>query len=168
VCLAIEGRDPSKAERTVRAQRPGEKLQPLCGRRNRKNGPVGRSSLLTDELRGRLERELATGATVPVVCQNTGVKVRTLESWLAAGKVVRRQLEAVPAPDPVPELGEAELIALIDAAAERGQWHAAAWLLERRWPERWMRPSSRPASPTEPEIPDRFLEILKQPPRRPS
>jgi hypothetical protein len=35
-------------------------------------------------------------------------------------------------------LVEAELVSTVSSAAE-GEWRAAAWLLERRWPERWRR-----------------------------
>src|SRR5262249_26070077 len=34
-------------------------------------------------------------------------------------------------------LAEHRLVALVAAAAGKGQWRAAAWLLERRHPERW-------------------------------
>ncbi len=35
--------------------------------------------------------------------------------------------------------GEAALLARVEKAAEEGQWQAAAWTLESRWPERWAR-----------------------------
>jgi hypothetical protein len=41
-------------------------------------------------------------------------------------------------------LDEAALVAVVEAAAEAGQWRASTWLLERRWPERWGRPTARP------------------------
>ena len=34
---------------------------------------------------------------------------------------------------------EVQLERLVSAAATGGDWRAAAWLLERRWPERWAR-----------------------------
>jgi hypothetical protein len=34
-------------------------------------------------------------------------------------------------------LAEPRLVALVAAAAGKGQWRAAAWMLERRYPERW-------------------------------
>jgi hypothetical protein len=36
------------------------------------------------------------------------------------------------------------LVARIAQAAGKGSWQAAAWLLERRFPERWMKPTERP------------------------
>jgi hypothetical protein len=32
---------------------------------------------------------------------------------------------------------------MVEASARDGSWNSAAWLLERRWPERWVKPSSR-------------------------
>jgi hypothetical protein len=112
------------------------------------NGRVGAPSLLTDDLRARIERELATGATQATVAQRTGVTARSLKRWLADGKVVRRQLERAPAaPPPEPELplparlaqAEPGLVAALIQAAQRGHWQAAAWLLERSFPDRWAR-----------------------------
>jgi hypothetical protein len=40
---------------------------------------------------------------------------------------------------------ERELVEVIEAAAQGGSWNAAAWLLERRWPERWNRSAQRAA-----------------------
>jgi hypothetical protein len=114
---------------------------------------------LDDELRGRVERELSTGAALPVVCKRTGAKQQSLERWLRDGKVVRRRLECAPASVPVEELSEPELVDAIGAAAEPGSWRAAAWLLERRWPERWAKPGPRPAKPG-PETPDPFADII--------
>jgi hypothetical protein len=46
---------------------------------------------------------------------------------------------------------ETRLVALVAAAAQSGSWRAAAWLLERRHPERW---ASRPRSDTFEFVPD--------------
>jgi hypothetical protein len=121
------------------------------------NPSVGRESLLTEELRGKVERELAAGTPVSVAAQRLGLSRRSLTRWLSEGRVVRRQLDAVPAgPDlDLPavrrsaslseqlEKAEPALVAAIAAAAKRGSWQAAAWLLERSHPERWARPPAR-------------------------
>jgi hypothetical protein len=39
---------------------------------------------------------------------------------------------------------ENELIRIVSAAAKAGDWRAASWLLERRYPQRWAR--RRPSS----------------------
>jgi hypothetical protein len=40
---------------------------------------------------------------------------------------------------------EERLVLQVAAAAAKGQWRASAWLLERRWPERWGPPEKRSA-----------------------
>jgi transposase len=124
---------------------------------------MGRSTLLTDELRADVERELAAGVPVAVAAQRVGVGRRTLTRWLARGDVVRRRLAS--APEPVADIvslddrlapAEPGLVAVIFAAAQRGSWTAAAWVLERRWPERCSRPPQRQPVQTEPEGDDPF------------
>ena len=53
---------------------------------------------------------------------------------------------------------EPGLVVAIAKAAQRGNWHAAAWLLERRWPERWGRPTER-AGRWPPPTQDEFAEV---------
>src|SRR5262245_2114298 len=126
------------------------------------NAGVGRPSALTDDLRAQVERELAMGATQALVAQHAGVTERTIKRWIADGKVVRRQLEHAP-PPAAPELPIAErlvqaepgLVAAIIQAAQRGSWQAAAWLLERSYPDRWGR--REPKAPLPPA--DAFSEV---------
>jgi hypothetical protein len=77
---------------------------------------MGRPSFLTPQLREWAERELAAGASQAVVAQRAGIGRRTLERWLADGKVRRPER-------PVPP--------------EDDSWRIAASLLERAFPERW-------------------------------
>jgi hypothetical protein len=53
---------------------------------------------------------------------------------------------------------EPNLVLAIARSAARGNWKSAAWLLERRWPERWGRPTERrerwPA-----RVQDEFAEV---------
>jgi hypothetical protein len=81
--------------------------------------PTGRPCLLTDELRQWLERELDAGCPQSVAAQRAGIGQRTLERWLAHGKVRRPERPAPPAEDE--------------------SWRAAAELLEHAFPERWAR-----------------------------
>lgn len=58
-------------------------------------------------------------------------------------------------------LDERRLTALV-AAAGKGNWRAAAWLLERRYPERWgpvRRPETEPAPPELDAANDPFAEV---------
>jgi hypothetical protein len=110
---------------------------------------VPRPSLLTDELRARAELELAAGTPVSVTAQRIGVGVRTLTRWIADGRVVRRvdltpeQASTLTSFDEQFDRAEPGLVGVVVAAAHRGSWQAASWLLERRWPDRWARPPAR-------------------------
>ena len=79
---------------------------------------MGRRSLLTPELREWLERELAAGCPQVVAAQRAGIGRRTLERWIAQGRVRRPER-------PVPPEDES--------------WRTAASLLERAFPDRWAR-----------------------------
>jgi hypothetical protein len=120
-------------------------------------------SHLTPDLRERVERDLERGMTQPVVAQRAGVAPRTLAYWLASGKIVRRPAPPPPKSESPPELplaqrleqAEPGLVAAIIAAAQRGSWQAAAWLLERSFPDRWARRD--PGTPVPQQ--DRFSEV---------
>jgi hypothetical protein len=109
-------------------------------------GPMARPSSLTAERREAIETALARGAPLSVAAAAAGVSARSVSTWLRQGRVARRSLSAVPEPDEpasggVPGDDEAIQRALVGAvlAAARVDWRAAAWLLERRWPERYRR-----------------------------
>lgn len=61
---------------------------------------------------------------------------------------------------------ESELIAVIEDAAKGGSWNAAAWLVERRWPERWSKtkgpiaPEATPPEPDESGASNPFAEVV--------
>jgi hypothetical protein len=72
-------------------------------------------------------------------------------------------------------MSEAQLIGVVEDSARDGSWNAAAWLLERRWPERWLKLSSRPSAaapipeppePLEPDDPDPFADVVELAKRR--
>ena len=129
-----------------RGMNPGETLGPKSAP-IRQNRTVGAPSRLTDEIREQLEDDLAHGASQAAAAQRVGIGRRTLQRWLADGRVIRREAE------PLAELSvelplygrlataEAGLVASIIQAAQLGSWQAAAWMLERAFPERWSRGS---------------------------
>jgi hypothetical protein len=74
--------------------------------------------------------------------------MRTLHAWLADGRVERRSradrsvvTEGLDELDERLAAAEPGLVAVLIAAAKRGSWQAALAILERRFPERWSKPS---------------------------
>jgi len=58
-------------------------------------------------------------------------------------------------------MSESQLVASVEGSARDGSWNAAAWLLERRWPERWLKPAERRSKPPSPgNDDDAFAEIV--------
>jgi transposase len=100
----------------------------------------GRPSSLTPELHARIVEMLASGAYLPVALRAVGVPRQTFAAWLARGTSERESdapfRDLKEAVEHAETEAECQLVAEI-AAAARDSWEAAAWLLERRWPERW-------------------------------
>ena len=87
----------------------------------------------TPETAERIIRALRLGATHRLAAAAGGINVATFYRWLDADRAFR---------DAVKEAeGAAALAALaaIERAAQAGTWQAAAWLLERRYPEEYGR-----------------------------
>ena len=94
---------------------------------------MARPSKYTPETVARIAEALEQGATYEAAAAHAGVHYDTLNEWRAefpAFSVALKKAEA-----------EAELhwLGQIEAAAADGAWQAAAWRLERRYPERWGR-----------------------------
>lgn len=107
----------------------------------------GRPSKLTAKTKKKLFEAIELGATYIDACGYAGVNARTVRRWVEQGE---QDLEADP-----PTLSEFALfvdglreaegkavvkwMAKIEKAASEGNWQAAAWKLERRYPERYGR-----------------------------
>ena len=126
---------------------------------------VGRKSRLTDELAQRMLQVIRSGGYDEAACALVGVSQQVFREWMRRGnpegtapldepfRRFRAEVEKARAES------EARSVAVIANAAPKN-WQAAAWLLERRWPERWARVSQR----AEPEAPvtrpaDPFAEV---------
>lgn len=102
----------------------------------------GRPSKLTPEVRERLLDAIRSGVTYEVACSHAGIAYSTLRNWVTAaeqGAGDPIKLELLDALKKAEADAEVTCIARIREAATGGQWQAAAWLLERRHPERWAR-----------------------------
>jgi hypothetical protein len=110
---------------------------------------VGRPTKLTPELADDLVLLLAAEASSARAARAVGVSERSVTRWLRNGlqKNVERARAATPATTDA--LSEARLVVLISRAALT-DWKAAAWLLERRHPERWAERPLVSLSPSRP------------------
>lgn len=116
---------------------------------------TGRPTKLTKELQARIERAVASGNYIETAAQLNGVHKSTLYRWLKRGNEERERLERNPDAEPDPQEApyvefcdviqralahsEAADVAVIGQAARAGQWQAAAWRLERKFPQRYGR-----------------------------
>jgi hypothetical protein len=117
-------------------------------------GRTGRHTLLTPSVADQLVTMLRAGNYLEVACRAVGVHRNTLAEWLRRGRVARvgdeDYAQLVERVDQALAEGEVRNVAHI-AATARDNWQAAAWLLERGYPERWGRVSTRYRLP--PELP---------------
>ena len=123
--------------------------------------PVGRPAKLDDEVAGRLIEVLRMGGYAETAAAVAGISRQTFYNWLERGdpegraeadapfREFRERVEAARAE------GEARNVGLIARAASK-DWKAAAWMLERQYPDRWAGPRGRGITST--VHPDDFAE----------
>lgn len=97
---------------------------------------VGRKTKLTPELAEKIANYISTGNYAVVVCGLVGIGESTYYSWLEKGVKAksgkyREFLELIKRAEAA---REAKWIKDIDGDPS---WQSKAWLLERRYPERW-------------------------------
>ena len=96
---------------------------------------------LNDELRGQIARAIAAGCTLESAAFIAGITSRTLHAWLERGRAGRRtntpHSQLLRDVEEARGRHEAVLLASLNRAAGNGSWRAAAFVLERRYPERW-------------------------------
>lgn len=116
----------------------------------------GRKTKLTNDVVATIVQALERGVTYEVAALAAGIDKSTLHDWRRKGAADLEAGKATPFAHLVDELtratAEAEvgLVRVIRSHAMM-DWKAAAWLLERRAPERWARPDSKADS----EVDDR-------------
>ena len=109
-----------------------------------------RTTRLTPEVHAKVEEALRAGAYQRDAAAFAGISVRTFYAWLARG---REAVEALERGDPVEGVDRdlaaflhmvegtrsrvlVELVGIVQDAARR-DWRAAAWFLERSYPEHY-------------------------------
>jgi hypothetical protein len=103
---------------------------------------MARPTKLTKEVQDRILQAVQAGNYLDTAAQFAGIDPSTMRRWVIKG-------EAPDAPDAYREFcvaikgarasAEVRSVALIQNAASNGTWQAAAWYLERSYPDRWGR-----------------------------
>lgn len=102
----------------------------------------GRPTSLTPALQSKVISAIKAGAYVETAAAFAGISKDTFYAWLrkgakeSPGQPYREFSDAVEEAQVFSELND---LRVIDQAAAKGQWQAAAWRLERKFPQRWGR-----------------------------
>lgn len=120
---------------------------------------AGRKTKLTPQVQDLIVQALNVGAHHEHACQYAGIDQSTFYDWLRkadTGKEPYAQFsQAVKKAESQAGVG---YLALIDSAARAGNWQAAAWKLERRWPKLYGRQIMREDG-EQPHLPDIHVHI---------
>ena len=90
---------------------------------------MGRKSKYTPDVVDKLTQAIRLGATYVLACDYAGISERTFRSWM---ETYPPFLQSVKEAEGAAAVG---WLAKIEKAASDGNWQAAAWKLERRYPE---------------------------------
>jgi transposase len=128
---------------------------------------MARPTKLTDDIRDRLAALLRAGVGVDAAAEAVGIAPSTFRAWVQRGERDGPRDAPYRAFREVVERArgehEAILVAAMSRAAGRGSWRAAAWVLEREFPERWGPPEHRAAAaPDGLEVPDELAALRKR------
>jgi len=116
----------------------------------------GRPSSFNEETIDRVLEGIRQGLSYAQAAAYAGISYSTLNRW----RIIGQQEDAEPEFRKFWKAfqqanGEASfrLLGNINDAANRGDWKAAGWILERRFPEQWSNRTPPPRDPTEPLMP---------------
>jgi hypothetical protein len=114
----------------------------------------GRPEKLTDDIRKDIIKVIRSGNYIETACAYVGINKTTFYDWLKKGAREKQRVEDNPrakvrkdlqkyvdfSEEVDKALAHAEIrdVAIIGKAAEK-EWQAAAWRLERKFPDRWGR-----------------------------
>lgn len=97
---------------------------------------VGRKCKLTPEVQDAIVKALNVGATKEMACGYAGISEHTFYDWLRKAETGREPFaqfaQVVKKAEHHAVVG---WLAFIETAARAGNWQAAAWKLERRYPK---------------------------------
>jgi len=118
---------------------------------------IGRPSSYTPALARAVCSAIASGLPVGVACRQHGIARQTLYDWRVQGRAGREPFAGFAArlERATAEAESRSVLAVVKAA--KRDWRAAAWMLERRWPQRYalrqtVRVEKAPADMTDAEL----------------
>ena len=96
---------------------------------------------LTEDLIDELSRLIGEGNYIITACQSVHISDQTYRNWRTRGKDATSGLykQFYDAMQVAEAKGEVKYVGVIRDAANTGTWQAAAWFLERKYPDRWGR-----------------------------
>ncbi len=102
---------------------------------------AGRPTKLTPATQAKIVQAIVGGNDITVAAAYAGISKQTFYTWLERGRKAKTGpfADFVDAIEKAQADAEARNVALIAKAAQDGTWTAAAWWLERKYPERWGR-----------------------------
>ena len=103
--------------------------------------PAGRPTKLNPTVQQRVCDAIRSGNWMETAAAFAGIDRSTLQRWFRRGEQAPKGIyrDFATAVQKATADAEARDVALIGKAAGEGNWQAAAWRLERRFPERWGR-----------------------------
>jgi len=121
---------------------------------------LARKSKLTAKMIERIAGAIEKGMPAATVCRGVGIAPKTYYDWLKKGRdnyspIYKRFLIAI---DKANLKAEEELLQIIKKHSTK-QWQAAAWIMERRFRDRWGREGydSDKGKPDDSPVDEEFL-----------
>jgi hypothetical protein len=93
--------------------------------------PVDERTILTKDVADDLRDKILRGLTEEQACEMAGVNYGTYAQWLLKYPLFKEFIRRIKAQV------EHDALAYIQEAMAGGTWSAAAWFLERKWPQRY-------------------------------
>lgn len=98
---------------------------------------MGRPTKLTLDLQAKLCKDLESGISRPAASARAGIPERTFYRWLKRGKHAASGLYWQFCQEIKKAEANLEKFHIDRLALGLPGWQSSAWLLERKWPERW-------------------------------
>ena len=99
---------------------------------------MGRKTKLTDERQQLIVAALKAGNYIDTACDYAGISHQSFYNWMEQGEAAQRGkfFEFFEAVQKARSEAEMRNVNVVQKAAQGGTWQAAAWHLERSFPER--------------------------------